>query len=78
MPRTLTIDLTDAAEKEVERLRKESGLTTADLFRVALSYTREIHETYKQGGSARISLPQKSPYELESPKARITKRDKLI
>lgn len=37
MARRLTIDLTDAAEAEVERLAKEAGLSTADLFRHSLS-----------------------------------------
>lgn len=37
----VTIDLTDAAAAEVKRLCDKTGLSTADLFRNALSLFRE-------------------------------------
>lgn len=40
MSRRITIDLTDAAEAEVDRLATESGLSTADVFRKSLSRFR--------------------------------------
>ena len=40
MSRRVSIDLTDAAEAEVDRLATESGLSTADLFRHSLSRFR--------------------------------------
>jgi hypothetical protein len=38
--RRVTIDLTPAAASEVDRLRQMTGLTTADIFRHALSLFR--------------------------------------
>ena len=38
--RRVTIDLTPAATREVDRLRDVTGLTTADVFRHALSLLR--------------------------------------
>ena len=38
--RRVTIDLTPAAASEVDRLRSITGLTTADVFRYALSLFR--------------------------------------
>lgn len=39
-PRRITVDLTNAASQEVDRLTDITGLTTADLFRHALSLFR--------------------------------------
>ena len=47
--RRVTIDLTPAAAGEVDRLRSITGLTTADVFRYALSLFR-IYVDAKQRG----------------------------
>ena len=47
--RRVTIDLTPAAASEVDRLRATTGLTTADLFRHALSLFR-IYVDAKESG----------------------------
>jgi len=47
--RRVTIDLTAAAAKEVDRLRHVSGLTTADMFRHALSLFRIYVEAKESG-----------------------------
>jgi hypothetical protein len=47
--RRVTIDLTTAAASEVDRLRVITGLTTADIFRYALSLFR-IYVDAKQRG----------------------------
>lgn len=40
MARRITIDLTDAADAEIERMLAEHGLSTPDLFRLAMSVLR--------------------------------------
>jgi hypothetical protein len=68
--RRVTIDLTPAAATEVDRLRELTDLTTADIFRHALSLFRiyvdavregkELELTSKKGGKepkTRIVLP---------------------
>ncbi len=47
--RRVTIDLTPAAASEVDRLRSVTGLTTADLFRHALSLFRIYVEVRERG-----------------------------
>lgn len=47
--RRVTIDLTAAAAKEVDRLRAITGLTTADVFRHALSLFRIYVDAREQG-----------------------------
>jgi hypothetical protein len=47
--RRVTIDLTAAAAQEVDRLREGTGLTTADLFRNALSLLRIYLQARERG-----------------------------
>jgi len=47
--RRVTIDLTPAAANEVDRLRAVTGLTTADVFRHALSLFRIYVEAKEKG-----------------------------
>lgn len=67
--RRVTIDLTAAAAREVDKLKASTGLTTADLFRHALSLlrlyvearaeNRQVHLVDPTRGSAaiRVELP---------------------
>ena len=47
--RRVTIDLTPAASRDVDRLRDVTGLTTADVFRHALSLFRIYVDAKKEG-----------------------------
>lgn len=57
MARRITIDLTDAADAEIERLTEVSGQTRADLFRTAVSLLR-LHIDAAQRGQA-ITIDRK-------------------
>ena len=56
--RRVTIDLTAAATQEVDRLRETTGLTTADLFRNAISLFRLYVEARTRGHHLCIVDPQ--------------------
>jgi hypothetical protein len=47
--RRVTIDLTPGAAKEVDRIRDLTGLTTADIFRHAMSLFRIYVDARKRG-----------------------------
>lgn len=51
MARRLNLNLTDAAADEVDRLTKLHGVSTPDLFRMALSLVR-LHSQAEQDGDA--------------------------
>jgi hypothetical protein len=55
--RRVTIDLTPAAASEVDRLRKLTGLTTADVFRYALSLFRIYIDAKQRGRELEIVDP---------------------
>jgi hypothetical protein len=57
--RRVTIDLTPAATKEVDRLKIVTGLTTADVFRHAISLFR-VYVNAKQRGLNVFTRPQSS------------------
>jgi hypothetical protein len=52
--RRVTIDLTPAAALEVDRLREVTGLTTADVFRYALSLFRIYVDAKRRGHELQI------------------------
>lgn len=56
--RRVTIDLAVAAAQEVDRLREITGLTTADLFRNAMSLFRLYVEARARGHQLCIVDPQ--------------------
>lgn len=56
--RRVTIDLTAAAAQEVDRLREVTSLTTADLFRNAISLFRIYVEARSRGHQLCIVDPQ--------------------
>jgi len=56
--RRVTIDLTSAAATEVDRLRDATGLTTADIFRHALSLFRIYVDLRKRGQELCILDPR--------------------
>jgi len=58
--RRVTIDLTPAAATEVDRLRNMTGLTTADLFRHALSLFRIYVDVRERGQQLCILDPDKN------------------
>jgi hypothetical protein len=57
--RRVTIDLTPTATNEVDRLRDITGLTTADLFRHALSLFRIYVDVRERGQQLCILDPDK-------------------
>jgi hypothetical protein len=57
--RRVTIDLTPAAANEVDRLRDVTGLTTADLFRHALSLFRIYVDVRERGQQLCVLDPDK-------------------
>ncbi len=57
--RRVTIDLTSAAASEVDRLRSVTGLTTADLFRHALSLFRIYVDVRERGQQLCVLDPDK-------------------
>ncbi len=57
--RRVTIDLTPAAASEVDRLRGVTGLTTADLFRHALSLFRIYVDVRERGQQLCVLDPDK-------------------
>ncbi|MCI0641333.1 MAG: hypothetical protein L0Y72_29695 [Gemmataceae bacterium] len=58
--RRVTIDLTAAAASEVDRLRALTGLTTADVFRYALSLFRIYVDAKQRGHELQIVDPSGS------------------
>jgi hypothetical protein len=56
--RRVTIDLTPAAVKELDRLRKLTGLTTADMFRHAFSLFRIYVEAKERGQEMQLVDPK--------------------
>jgi hypothetical protein len=58
--RRVTIDLTNAAAAEVDRLREITGLTTADVFRYALSLFRIYVDAKQRDQELRIVDPSDS------------------
>ena len=56
--RRVTVDLTSAAANEVDRLRSMTGLTTADLFRHALSLLRIYVDVKERGQELCILDPE--------------------
>lgn len=58
--RRVTIDLTPQAAREVDRLRSKVGLTTADMFRHALSLFRIYVEAKGRGEELCLLNPAKS------------------
>jgi hypothetical protein len=57
--RRVTIDLTSVAANEVDRLRSVTGLTTADLFRHALSLFRIYVDVRERGQQLCVLDPDK-------------------
>lgn len=57
--RRVTIDLTPAAVKEVDRLRELTGLTTADMFRHAFSLFRIYVEAKQRGQEVQLIDPER-------------------
>jgi hypothetical protein len=55
--RRVTIDLTPAATAELDRLRNVTGLTSADVFRYALSLFRIYVEAKQRGHDLEIVDP---------------------
>ena len=56
--RRVTIDLTPTAALEVERLRKAMGISTADVFRHALSVLRLFVQSKQQGQEVYLVDPK--------------------
>jgi flagellar basal body rod protein FlgF len=67
--RRVTIDLTPAATREVDRLKNLTKLTTADIFRHAMGLFRVYVEAKEQGLEMRIVDPKsiKAETRLELP-----------
>jgi hypothetical protein len=55
--RRVTIDLSPAATCEVDRLRQVTGLTTADIFRSAMTVFRIYVDAHEQGKEVRVIDP---------------------
>lgn len=56
--RRVTIDLTPAATREVDRLRRITGATTADLFRNAMTLLRIYIQAEIEGKDLRVLDPK--------------------
>ncbi len=67
--RRVTIDLTPAATREVDRLRELTGLTTADIFRHAMTLFRIYVDAKGRGEELYIVDPtqEKAHTRLELP-----------
>ena len=76
--RRVTIDLTAAAASEVDRLTKQTGLTTADVFRYALTVFRFYVDEKAKGRQVCVVDPEKpeitTRFELPVPIAVIQAR----
>jgi len=62
--RRVTIDLTPAAASELDRLRSLTGLTTADVFRYALSLFRIYVDAKQRGHQLEIVDPSGSDRDI--------------
>lgn len=67
--RRITVDLTPAATAEVDRLRSVTGLTTADLFRHALTLLRIYVQAKEKNQQVHLVGPKPDdlPTQLELP-----------
>ena len=63
----VTIDLTPAANQEMERLAVARGISTADLFREALSFYRLIVDEFEIGARIYSERPNGKKAELKRP-----------
>ena len=61
--RRVTIDLTPAAAAEVDRLRDVTGLTTADIFRHAMSLFRIYVDARAKNEELRIIHPERQEFQ---------------
>ena len=62
MGRRVTIDLTDEAEAEVDRLCELHSITQARLFRIALSLVRIHSDAENEGKEVVIQVPWKTEH----------------
>lgn len=67
--RRITIDLTGAAVSELDRVKKATGLSTADIFRYAFTLLRIYVQAKASGQEVRIVDPKGvvTPTRLELP-----------
>ncbi|MDB5338840.1 MAG: hypothetical protein JWN70_4459 [Planctomycetaceae bacterium] len=72
--RRVTIDLTEEASAEIERIRAVTGLTIADIFRHSFTLLRIYLEAKDEGKLMRIFNPKKprDQVQIELPTLRIS------
>lgn len=72
--RRVTIDLTDEASEEIERIRVATGLTIADIFRHSFTLLRIYLDAKNEGKLMRIVNPKKprDQVQIELPTLRVT------